>query len=227
MDGIGPGSVYSERFVESLRSRTGHPVRLYNRARGAATLPVLFADYERDNGYFGEGDNQILVVQVGIVDCAPRPVPPWLKQRIAQAPPRLRAAIVRRIHDNRARVLRAGLAWRDTSPEVFANVYRRWLEHASGRFARVLVINIAPTTERMEKHSPGLASSIVRYNELISNAVIAAGQKRVRLVDVYSSLMNHSGGLGEVVNETDGHHITERGHTLYHERLLDAVAEVT
>jgi hypothetical protein len=87
------------------------------------------------------------------------------------------------------------------------------------------VLTIAPTTEAMDAHSPGLARSIVRYNAIVADAVRAAGGPQVQLVDVHAAIVGQLGGVEQYVNPMDGHHITRVGHALYARLLLERELE--
>jgi acyl-CoA thioesterase I len=196
------------------RLRPPLSVHIYNRSRSAAIIPDLFADYSTDMSYFG-GGGDILIIQCGICDCAPRPIPDWLRRIIGHLPAPARLRIIRVLHENRARILEAGSVWRRTSPIVFASLYRRWLSRASREFRRVYAINIAPTTTAMEEHSPTLEQSIEQYNDLIADAVRFVGAANVHLIDVSDAIRETPGGIMSYVNPHDGHHITPEGHALY------------
>ena len=196
-------------------------VALYNRSRGGADIQRLYGDWAEDATYFGEIANGIMVIQVGIVDCAPRPTPPLIRRGIGALPATARAPVVRFLHDHRGGLIRAGLVWRRTGPERFRAVLDQWIREASTQFGTVYVINIAPTTSAMDSHSPGLAGSIVHYNDLIKQVVQSVRSPRIRLVDVFTAIVGEPLGIERRINREDGHHLTSSGHVLVASLILE------
>lgn len=216
----GIGLSHPDTYPELLRSALGD-VQLYNRSRGGVTLPVMAREmFEPDCTYFDREDETLLVLQLGVVDCAPRPIPRWLRGGISRLPPRLQKPVIGWLHDHRAALLGRGLAWRMTPPEVFAAVYRRLLEHARGRFRHTLCLNIAPTNPGIEAHSPGFGASIALYNTRLAELVGSLQAPEVELVDVHRLILEQPEGLDHFVCPEDGHHITAAGHQLYCRAIL-------
>lgn len=214
------GIRHFETYPELLRDAIAAPrpdirVAVHNRSKGGVLVTELYDQFVQDSAYFAPDGQSILVVQCGVVDCAPRPVPPATRARISRLPLPLRWLIARFLHYARPFLLRAGIKWQATEIGTFRSSLTRWLRAAQSQFARVYVINIAPTVESIEAHSPGLRHSIESYNEAISAAVAAANPAAVSLVDVYAAIGKEPGQVSLYVNQTDGHHITRRGHRLY------------
>jgi lysophospholipase L1-like esterase len=212
---------YPEAFRAGLETARGAPVDLYNRSRGGATIRTLFGEWANDATYFGPAPTGITVIQGGIVDCAPRPTPRIVRHGVGALPGPVRRRAIRFLHDHRAELLRAGLVWRVTQPTAFSAVLRRWLREASVQVSGLYVLTIAPTTEAMNAHSPGLGDSIERYNELIADAVRSVALPHVQLVDVHAAILALPGGVERYINPSDGHHITREGHALYAQMLLE------
>jgi len=220
LDGIGYRDTYPELVSEGIRRRLPSlSLSLYNRSGGGMTIDAVHERYLHDCSYFGSRARQILLIQCGIVDCAPRPVPALIRKWIGRLPGRIRGPITGFLHRARPRLLRAGMSWRLTSPERFARVLSRWLEHASKTFERVYVLTIAPTVPAIATHSPGLAESISMYNDLIRDVSAATTSEAVVLVDIYSAI-SKDGPVASYVNPVDGHHITREGHVLYSDLIL-------
>jgi lysophospholipase L1-like esterase len=225
-DGIMCYQTYPELFCESLRiSEPEILISLYNRSKQAATAPALAADCQQDYSYFGPTESQIIIIQCGICDCAPRPLPPWIRRQLAKLPTLFSAPIVRFLHNNRSRLLKRGCSWCEVAPETFRSVMRQWLTHVVPAAERVLVINIAPTLSHTEEHSPGLSASIQAYNRLIAEAVSSVPAPNVDLIDTYREILTCPGGVESCINSKDGHHITAAGHRLYSRLLVSAVKQ--
>jgi hypothetical protein len=205
-----------DTYPELLRERLSQHERVavLNRSRGGASIEEVYRQYISDSVYFGTEARHLLVIQCGIVDCAPRPVAPSVKSRIARLPTPLRWAVARFLHYARPFMLRGGLVWRNTAQETFEQVLSEWLARGEKIAHSIYVINIAPTTAATDAHSPGLAASITEYNALIAKVLAAPRSVPVHLVDVYRAISRRPDGVRECI-AADGHHITLAGHRLY------------
>ena len=194
-------------------------VYIYNRSMGGATIKSLFNIFIQDYDVGGECQN-VLIIQSGIVDCAPRPIPALLRTVLSHLPIRVRSRIVKFLHEHRRIILRCGFSWRYTSPAVFKATLSSWLVRAAPNFRRIYVINIPPTMQVMEDHSPGLSASIELYNNIIEQVVKSVGVTHVHLVNVYHTIQKHPDDVALYINPKDGHHITLKSHYLYSEMVM-------
>src|SRR5262249_54938798 len=121
---------YAEQVAEACEQLWGTRVYLYNRARFDATIAMVEEDYRRDSINFGTPGGRLLVIQCGVCDCAPRPIPPRMRTAIGYLPPPIRSRIIAGIHRNRPHIQRLRL-WRNTSPEAFTANYRELLLRAA------------------------------------------------------------------------------------------------
>lgn len=199
----------------------GERVTTYYRAFADASSERLLTTYRSDAFYFGPLAGDVGILQCGIVDCAPRPLPPKVRSVVSRLPEGLRRSIVSGVHRNRAKMLRAGLLWRVTPPDIFLNSMKALVKEMSETFLRVYVINIAPTTEATEARSPGLSESIGKYNELVRIAVSAAAEPNTKLIDVYRLVSSSPDPMEQFVSSTDGHHILAKAHRVYADAILD------
>jgi hypothetical protein len=218
--GVTYRQTYCEVLVDGIRTRFPQlALSCYNRSGGGLTVTDLHERYLHDCSYFGMPQHQVLVVQCGVVDCAPRPTPAFLRRLIGKLPGRIRAPITAFLHHSRPWLLRAGLSWRLTSPHRFTQVLSRWLAHAANQSERVYVLNIAPTVPSIAVHSPGFEQSIVAYNALIAAAVAATPSDAVILIDVHETI-TRKGDVPTWISPSDGHHLTVKGNLLYAELIL-------
>lgn len=127
------------------------------------------------------------VLQVGIVDCAPRPIPKELRRVIGRLPSSVGTPTISFLHNNRPRIQGLGLRWRNTRPRRFASSFQQILNAVQSYSEQVYVLNICPTSEPTASHSPGLSESIQLYNGFISDAV-AAAPTFVHLIDVHGTV---------------------------------------
>lgn len=218
-DGIGYLDTYGEIVRAALQADQDSAVALYNRAKGGAPIRRIYSDWVEDATYFGRLPQSMTIIQTGIVDCAPRPIPAAVRRGVGVLPAPFRKGVVRILHNNRARLIEAGPTWRTTSPGRFASTLRRWLTELSSFTDQTYVLTIAPTTAGMDDHSPGLAESIDLYNAVIRRLAAEAGID-THVVDVFA-LIQGAGGPSAHINQHDGHHLTKSGHALIADAILE------
>lgn len=219
-DGIGCADTYPELLRERIEAKQPDlRVVVFNRSRGGASILELHRQFIDDSPYFPQDDSGILIIQCGIVDCAPRPVPSSVRAWIGRLPLPLRWAAAKLLHYLRPYLLRAGLGWAITPADRFEWTLTQWLQKAQTGFGRVFVINIAPTVPEIDAHSPGLSGSIDGYNAVIKRVVEKMDPAIVALVDVHKAIVESCGNVTRFINAHDGHHITRSAHQLYAELL--------
>lgn len=201
-----------------LAANPSSSVSVFNRSRGGATAEDLCQLYLQDVGYFGRDCDGLIVVQCGVVDCAPRPVPPKLRDGIARLPVLLRWPVAKALHFLRPLLLRAGLSWRSATPERFESTMREWLAALSKEKAPVYLVNITPALPSVESHSPGLGASIVQYNGILARCAAGAG---VALIDAHTAIASQQARLQEFLTPADGYHLTASAHRLVADLILD------
>ncbi len=148
-----------------------------------------------------------------------------MRRILGYLPEIVRKPVVKCLHNNRALILKAGFGTRLTSPSKFKKILMTWIKEASVSSDMVLIINIAPTNQKIEDHSPGFSRSIEQYNKLIEEVVSLSGSNRIKLVDINRAIKVKSSDLNELINANDGHHITFTGHLLYAEIVAKMVVD--
>ena len=147
-DGIRHFETYPELLRDALETiHFDCRVALYNRSKGGVPISDLYKQYVHDSPYFRNDSPAILLIQCGIVDCAPRPLQPAVRDTISRLPILLRWPITKVLHYARPFLLRAGFSWRATEIERFRIVLTRWLSEARTQFDHVYVFNVARTVE--------------------------------------------------------------------------------
>jgi hypothetical protein len=193
-------------------------IDLCDHAKGSSTVADLYQWFQHDNGYYDESGD-VLIIQCGIVDCAPRPVPRWLRRRIPKLPAVLRKPTIQFLHNNRARILAATGGWQQLNAAEFRLFYGRWLAEAVNNFSRIYVINIAPTNQATEVRSPGFTRSIAEYNAIISDVLASLKRDNVFLIDVNALIGKDSENIDNFIVSEDGHHLTALSHQLITEAI--------
>ena len=161
---------------------------------------------------------QIVIVHVGIVDCAPR----VFLRREASLVANIRLAALRdRIfkftHDHRRRIVEFRRKVYVPLPR-FEQLVQQVVEKARAANVKSLVfINIIRPPDSVEERSPGFQSNVIAYNQVLQEQT---RHNFVSLIDL--NRMVHDGGGPEALM-VDGIHLNERGHMLLAQELESAI----
>lgn len=148
-----------------------------------------------------------VVIQVGIVDCAPRPLRPSERDALERIRPRLfRTAIVRFLHEYRAVIIRhRGLIQR-MDIVSFKEQFRRLLEDCLAVTGRIAILPIFPATRSILARNPRVAAEIDKYNEVMRS------DPRAVMFDADEVF---AGASIEALSVTpESVHLNQRGHEL-------------
>lgn len=216
-----------ERYIalleDSLRTKNlSSKIQLLDRSKGGTTIADLVDMLNHDLGYFTyPGD--LAILHCGIVDCAPRPVD--LKQRalISKLPGFIKYRVIHYLHKNRSRILRKGKSHVVTKPDSFENLYTSILELLLKNYRQVFVINICPTNQTIEEHSPGFTKNINLYNTIINKVLQAINNPKANLIDVHAFITDNLENIDRYVLKEDGHHITPLTHSWIAQRIVEKV----
>ncbi len=222
-DGIGCDQLYCELLRhEGKAFGEMFNVVVFNRSQGAVRIKELFDRFTHDLTYIAEDQNKVLIIQCGIVDCAPRPVPFFIKNLIGKMPVRVRVRIIDFLHRNRCKIQKV-FRFRATSAQEFRRVLKSWLTVAGPIFKNIYVVNIFPTTNEVAEHSPGFRESIVLYNQIIAEEIHKCEIKHVTLIDVCKEIALSAIPIVRFVSQKDGHHLTADGHELIKQLILGKI----
>ena len=145
---------HDKTWPELLRKK-GHEVCLS--AIGGATIKTIFNQtfYFQDDDYF-----DMVIIQSGIVDCAPRFARKW-EVKLYKNIPLIGKSIIKRLNTKSIRKIR-NLTY--TSPKEF----QYYLNKFSTAFkCPTIFIEILPALSSYEAQLPGIAENINKYNALI------------------------------------------------------------
>ncbi len=183
---------HPETWPEMLR-KEGFEVCLS--AIGGATLKDLQKQlfYFQNDAYF-----DAVIVQSGIVDCAPRFVKKW-ELKILQSIPFLGKKILSCLNKNWVRQAR-NITYH--SPGKFSQSVRTFEDAFS---CPVVFLGILPATEAYENTLPGITKNIDAYNQILSSA-------------------KHFVSLNTIPTEgimSDHHHLNTKGHQFVKEKVCE------
>ena len=161
---------------------------------------------------------EVVVVHVGIVDCAPRVFLRKERDFVERLrPARLRAPILNFAHEHRRRIVQLRKKVY-VSPERFEAGVDRVIELAGKCNLKSLVfVNIISPPVEMEERSPGFLKNVETYNRLLENK----GQhSNVTVIDL-NRLLSLNGGTKALT--VDGIHLSPEGHRLLANALEDHI----
>lgn len=154
------------------------------------------------------------MLQVGIVDCAPRVFSRWEQIIIRKLGP-LNKPIVDYAHSHRRRIITIMPPKVYVKYEKFVLIANKLRSSILDHAKVLLVINIAPTIPDTTYRSPGLEQNINQYNQVLAS--ICDGT-RVRLVDIHSEIKQK--GVDRMILE-DGIHLSKSGNELLADKLSE------
>jgi len=201
------GVTYTYLLDKSLRERFGAGAPLViERGMRRRTIEYVIDDWNEEVEL---KKPDILIVHVGVVDCAPRV---FLRREHAFVEGLrfnwLRERILKLAHDHRRRIVEA-------RKRVYVPVprFERLVEEVVRRAERdhvrlLLFINIISPPDSVEERSPGFQKNVEIYNQVLSKQT---KHPHIRLLDL-NRIIQTEGGTAELT--VDGIHLNERGHLL-------------
>jgi lysophospholipase L1-like esterase len=151
----------------------------------------------------------VVVVHVGIVDCAPRVFLRRERQFVENLRPTfLRESILRNVHQHRRAIVK--IRKKVYVPaERFARHVGQVVERAKqSKLRSLLFVNIIMPPAEMDERSPGFIKNVGVYNEILKSHANGAG---VHLIDL-DRMIKEAGGVEQLT--VDGIHINETGHLI-------------
>ena len=151
----------------------------------------------------------VVVVHVGIVDCAPRVFLRRERQFVENLRPAfLRDAVLRNVHRHRRAIVKMRKRVY-VSPDRFNTLVGQVIERAKQSKLRALVIvNIITPPAEMDERSPGFIRNVRLYNEILRSHAQRAG---FHLIDL-DQMIKEGGGVEELT--VDGIHLNDTGHAM-------------
>lgn len=212
---------HDQRYITLLKrfwQKKHANVEILDRSRGDYNIIDLLKWFKEDNRYFGERCD-ILILHEGIVDCAPRPIPQFIRRCISISPGFIKPTIIKFIHNHRPKMQKIGLKYFYVKPKDYYEYYREFVLLATKISKKVYLVNIAPTNEKTEKQSPGLSKSIKNYNSITQSIANELMAKNLIYIDINRIILEHPAGINRFIME-DGHHITVEGHQIYANEII-------
>ncbi|KJS66621.1 MAG: hypothetical protein JL50_11305 [Peptococcaceae bacterium BICA1-7] len=207
-------------LLEKYLSNGDSECILFHRGLGGASLDVLWEHYQQIRFYIKPSPGSIAVLQYGIVDCAPRPLPFWARKLLGHLHPAILKHIVNIIHRHRSSLLGKGISFQRTSDYLIQYLTTQLLEQITSDYHHVFVVGIMPADEAFDQASPGVRDSVTRTNKIIKSA--ADNYANAQFLDMDAVF----GGQPEVdgyISRIDHHHLTKLGHKVLARTLYQKI----
>lgn len=153
-----PEAVSYEQTWVALLKRRFPEIDFVHCGRGGATIEDLF---KHSAYYHGTIKPALVLVQSGIVDCAPRALS-VIEQQVLQRLPIVGPMLLALVRRNAARLRR----WRGMSYTSLAN-YEAWVQAFERLFANVHWIGILPADAEYESRVQDIGAAVNRYNGVL------------------------------------------------------------
>jgi acyl-CoA thioesterase I len=192
---------------QSLRKRFGAATPIiFERGMRRRTIEYVLDDW---NEQVELKKTDMVIVHVGIVDCAPRV---FLRREAAFVAKikfaRLRDRILKYAHDHRRAIVQRRRKvyvplWR------FEKLVQQVVQRAEeSKVTSLVFINIIRPPDSVEARSPGFQNNVIAYNRVLEEQT---KHQHVTLIDL-NRLIHTEGGSEKLTVE--GIHLNERGHVL-------------
>ena len=208
-------------LLEKLQNKYPNKrVYIYNKSQNGTNIEKVKDVISADEGCF-YGAQTIVILYIGIVDCAPRPIPEKIKKIISKTPEIVKSRIIKFLHDNRKSILKIK-SHNITPPNKFEQTYNDIL-NCLQKSTKAICIGIGPVSQSMCQKTFGLETSIEQYNKIIENA---ATKFNVQFVDInkhFREIMEKENLNEQDVLLEDGHHFTPKGHKIASEIIYNSI----
>jgi hypothetical protein len=184
--------IASECWTHRISNEVGN-ADVYLYSRGGLDSDTVVCDIKKNLGGYTP---DIIIIQIGIVDCAPRALTKNELTFIARIP-----FVNSLIHSIIKRFRKRIVVARRIS-YVPEDKFARNLERLKNYFsnASIYAVQIAPASEEYSVNSPGIKESVEKYNNIISNT--------------FDVIKPYNGNSPNAFLMSDQHHLNKLGHDL-------------
>jgi lysophospholipase L1-like esterase len=203
-------------LLEARLMDLGISARILNHGQRGLTLPVLVQRFDDIIGFW---ESDVVIFQVGIVDCAPRLFGPrqqsvlssWLFPRF------LSRLVIGAASRFRRQIITARPWIRFTPPNLFRRSLAELAVCLKDSSAKVIVLPILGTFPEHERRSPGYTESVQLYNAAWREWCEQCGHTFLEYEKLFGQME-----ISQVV-ASDGHHLTPSGNRDIAEALAGVV----
>ena len=152
---------------------------------------------------------EVVVIHVGIVDCAPRVFLRRERQFVENLRPAvLREAILSNVHRHRRAIVNMRKKVYVPADRFNALVGQVVARAKESKLRSLVIVNIITPPAEMDERSPGFIRNVGVYNEILKAHANATG---VHLIDI-DRMIKEAGGVEQLT--VDGIHLNETGHKM-------------
>lgn len=197
-------------------------VNLLIRNQGAYSSGDVKATVERDSGYFRVHNapanhiSNICVIQVGVVDCAPRPLTYGL-YRLMKRIPLVREYVAPVLHASRPSIQKL-YSYPAVPLKKFKKNICRIEEVLTFSGFCPIWLTIPSPPDSAEMRSPGFQKQTLIYSAAIRSAVR-------HYIDTGMEILQSAKSPDEIYT-ADGHHLTEAGHAVIASSLIKRLNQI-
>ncbi|WP_198034389.1 SGNH/GDSL hydrolase family protein [Dyadobacter tibetensis] len=207
MDGIR----FEDTYAYHLAKEFEPDFTLYNRAKRANTFAKQAVEWTLNDDFICYNP-KIVIIHLGIVDCAPRLFSELQNKVIEMMPAPIRKPIITFFSKRRLFFTR-----------LFKKVYvdkkcfeagiRSILTHIDSSKQKTIIVGIAPTNTVNANRSYGFEANIMDYNNILKN--VAATKENTIFLDVRDQINP------DIHLLPDGIHLTKEGHLIISKMIIN------
>ena len=149
---------------------------------------------------------EIGIIQLGLVDCAPRPLAEFGRTVISALPSPLKGLAIIIVHKLRPFIIKMTGIKPKTSLKDYCEYLNILMQHTNRLCKTTIVLTITPVLKKLDEHSPHFTEQINKYNAALES--ITRTYTNTRIIDL-SRLFNNDERL-----LTNDAHITKAAHRL-------------
>ncbi len=212
-DNVTVEDVWSEQLrllIEKNTSPLGGGIYVADKSFGGINIIDVYKVYDNDFVYWGESKGHVFLF-CGIVDCAPRPVPNFIRFLISLINNRIRKHIVSFIHKNRTKMLKIKY-YHEINIKKFKKYYTKIVKHASIN-NEVYCIGIGPVAKEFLSRIYGMEKEMENYNNCIKEIVSQFDNCHyIDLNELLTKKIEENKNSDDEIFVGDGHHFSSIAH---------------
>lgn len=152
---------------------------------------------------------EVVVIHVGIVDCAPRVFLRRERQFVENLRPAfLREAILSNVHRHRSAIVKTRKKVYVPPDRFNALVGQVLARSKASKLRSLVIVNIITPPAEMDERSPGFIKNVGIYNQILKTHAEANG---AHLIDL-DGMIKEAGGVEQLT--VDGIHLNDAGHKM-------------
>ena len=216
------GTIYSEQLKNLIEADGCYKVYLSDKSFGGYDIKKIYKNFSNDNDYWGDSKG-IVIIFIGIVDCAPRLLNPITRWIVSKLNKKIREKIINFLHKNRTKLLR--IKYNQMTPiKKFRKYYSRMVKKTAEN-NKVYCMGIGPVANDFKTRSLGLEKEMTKYNQCIQEIVRQYDNcEYVDLAPKLQEIFTANNLSDDEVFVGDGHHFTPICHKYIAEILFNTIS---